>query len=284
MKIKLAIIGDPIDHSESPAVHGAALGEIGMECDYAKVRVTPDTLADFLKQAVADGVTGFNVTMPLKAEIIPYLTGINEKAERFHSVNTVRVREGKLYGYNSDADGLIAALRFQGFEPRGSHFVILGAGNAAGPFAMTAAAEGARKITILNRDLPRAEELCQDIAKMAEVETAFDDFETDTIQSRLEDCDILVNATPLGMHGFDKDFDDLSFLDGLKPGALVSDMIYNPSRTKLLKAAEERNFEVMNGYGMLVAQALISDEIYTDTKIEMQTVYPKVLEKLGMTL
>ena len=135
--IRLAVIGDPIEHSLSPAVHGAALDRLGVEYEYKKVHVRPEELGEFVKTAKREGLDGFNLTMPHKVNILPYLSRIDDEARYYSAVNTVCIRNGELHGFNTDGIGYELALGRMGKKFSGSRLVVLGAGGAGGPAAGT---------------------------------------------------------------------------------------------------------------------------------------------------
>lgn len=278
--LKLAVIGDPIEHSFSPQVHGAALDALGVAYTYQKVRVPAGGLADFLPYARAEGIEGFNLTMPHKVDILPFLDEIDEEAQRFSSVNTVVVRDGRLCGFNTDADGYTAALRTAGHAMGGKRVLILGAGGVVRTLALKAAYEGAARIVILNRTADKAEAVCDLVRQKVPAELRADTLGMETLCAYAADCDVLIQATPLGMHGTGSDFTDFSFLDRMHPDALVSDLIYNPERTRLLQAASARGLAVQNGLGMLICQALLADRIYTGLDFKMEDLYPIVADTL----
>ncbi len=262
MKIKLAVIGDPIAHSKSPQIHETVLQELGLDYEYECVRVGRGGLEKFISYAKNKGMRGFNVTMPHKVDIIPLLDSIDQEAKMYHAVNTVKIEDGKLYGYNTDGKGYIEIISEMGFTCRDKNIVVLGAGGAAATVAMKAAAEGAASVTVLNRSRERSQMLYDNIKEKLGIEITLDGLETDTITRYCKSCDLLVNGTPLGMHGIDKNFDSFAFFESMKEGALVSDMIYNPPKTDFLKNAEEKGFKILNGLGMLIYQGLVADEIF----------------------
>lgn len=273
--LKLAVIGDPIEHSLSPLVHGAALDALGVEYEYKKVRVKCGELGDFIEYAKECKIDGFNLTMPHKTDIIPFLFDIDKEAEVFSSVNTVCIKDGRLYGYNTDAAGYRMSLEKCGYSFKNSKIVILGAGGVVRTLSKAAAVDGAESITILNRSKQKAEEICKSIDGLC-LKTDFGGFSADEIAKRCEGADILINATPLGMSGVESNFEDLSFLNALPKTALVSDLIYNPPMTEFLKEAKKRGNKILNGLSMLIYQALAADEHYLERKINMQSVYEKV--------
>ena len=154
-----AVIGDPIAHSLSPVIHGAVLSELGAAGRYDAIRVPRGELEGFVRSAGTSGLRGFNVTIPHKGDIIPFLDGTDDEARLCGAVNTVLVRDGRLSGFNTDMGGLSEALRYDGRGFRGSRVMILGAGGAARGAAFKAAKEGALSVVILARRRDRAREL-----------------------------------------------------------------------------------------------------------------------------
>lgn len=279
--IKLNVIGDPVMHSKSPIVHGKILGMLDIEYEYERVLVKKGALGEYIKNAVESGVTGFNLTMPHKVDVIPYLREIDEDARLFGAVNTVKIESGELFGYNTDAGGFILSLAENGFTADGKNIVILGAGGVASTLAVKLSILGAESITVLNRTKKKASEICENIESIRnefgiKTNVRYDGFDIDTIKSCVPGCDMLLNATPLGMTGVNTDYEDLSFFEELNAGAFVADLIYSPSKTKFLKRAEELGHRYMNGYGMLIGQAILADEIYLGKKLDVSEIYTKI--------
>ena len=278
--IRLAVIGDPIDHSLSPLVHSTILENLGIDYEYEKVQVKKGELESFLEYAKEKKFDGFNLTMPHKVDILPYLWEIDEEAERYGAVNTVKVKDGKLYGYNTDADGYVQSIKTLGIEIDKKNVVIMGAGGVVQTLALKTAIEGANEISIMNRTLSKAEE----ISKMVEIKTEkkcdFGGLEVTQLKEKMTNCHILINATPLGMHSVNKDFEDLSFINELPKGAVVSDLIYNPQKTTLLKKTEQLGYKTINGLGMLIFQAILADKIYLESDFDINKVYNNVIEKI----
>ncbi len=278
--LNLAVIGDPIAHSLSPKVHGAALEALKVPYTYRKIQVKKGELKDFLAYAKEQKIDGFNLTMPHKVDILPYLTEIDESAKRFEAVNTVKVKDGKLYGYNTDAKGYTVSLNHAGYQFKDSRVLILGAGGVVRTLALEAAFQGAKEILILNRTPAKAEEVVSSV--QAKVPTAITGgcLAEEELNCGCKDCDVFINATPLGMHGVEEDFQDLSFLEHLPKHALVSDLIYNPQTTTLLKRAKDLSLATLNGLGMLIYQALLADQIYLEDSFDMNPIYELVAEKI----
>ncbi len=279
--LNLAVIGDPIAHSKSPVIHSSVMEELKIPYSYSSFQVKKGELAEFLKLAIEKDIHGFNITMPHKADIIPFLDDIDEEAKRYQAVNTVKVENGKLYGYNTDADGYTVALRDAGGSFAGKNVVILGAGGVVTTLARKAAYEGAEKVSVLNRTLANAEAVATLVTSETGVKTESANFSTETLKRYAAQTDLLINATPLGMHGVSYDFEDFSFVYELKPEVLVSDLIYNPSETNLLKAAREHGCTTLNGLGMLLYQAFLADQIYTGTTFSFSDMKTRIENKVN---
>ena len=265
---RLAVIGSPIAHSLSPVIHMTAVPE----CTYDKIEVKKGGLQEFLEYA-KENLDGFNLTMPHKEDVIPYLDGISDDAKRFSSVNTVKVKDKKLYGYSTDAKGYVTALINKGYDPKGKKIVFLGAGGVAEPLVAALSEKGAGEIAVLNRTVSKAEAVVKNIENAKAMPLS-------EISVCCRDADILINGTPVGMEGVDAEFEDLTFLKELKATALVSDLIYAPRKTKLLKTAEELGYQIMNGLDMLIFQAILADEIFLDEKLDIYEIYKKVIKEL----
>ncbi len=278
--INLAVIGDPIDHSLSPAVHGAILNELQIPYHYQKVQVKKGELEQFLQFVIDEKIDGFNLTMPHKVDILPYLDEIDDEAVYFRSVNTVRVTNGKFYGYNTDAGGYVASLKQCGKTFSGNRVTFLGSGGVVRTLALKAAREGAEEIRVLSRRVSASEEVCSMVRTETGVRTLAAEMQMDTMTKICCDTDILIHATPLGMHGVTDNFTDLSFLDALPNHALVSDLIYNPEETLLIQEAKKCGCQTMNGLGMLIFQAILADEIYLGQEFDQKALYSLVYEKV----
>ncbi len=276
MAIRLAVIGDPIEHSLSPVIHKAALDCENEAWTYEKIRVERGKLGEFLKNGAARTLLGFNVTMPHKVDIIPLLDGIDDEAKRFNSVNTVRVKDGRMIGFSTDGIGCSRAVSEHGRHFSDSRIVILGAGGAASCAALKAASEGAAAITVLNRTAAAAERLAKNVSDRCGFSVKTGGMTAEEMHAACAECDILINSTPLGMHGVDADFSDLSFLGELGADALVFDMIYNPSETRFLAKARGLGLDTMNGLDMLIYQGFAADEIFLEKKLDFAALKEKI--------
>ena len=279
-KLRLDVVGDPIEHSKSPYIHKTVLAELNIPHEYRKVRVPKGQLEEYIKQLKRLEISGFNLTMPHKTDILPYLDYIDEEAKIFNSVNTVKVKDGKLLGYNTDSSGIMRAMTDKGFFATGKNIAILGAGGVASTAALKMAMENATDIRLFNRSLTSAKDIAQNVLGRTGKEISVHPFDYNALPASLKDCDILINCTPLGMTGTDCDFEDLSFLEFLKPGAIVYDLIYNPAETSLLKYAKGLGLETLNGLGMLIYQGLLADEIFLERKLDFDYLGEKIKDIL----
>lgn len=256
--MKLQVIGDPVLHSKSPALHGAMLAALGLDVPYTAHVVRRGELPDYLRWARDNGVTGFNATMPHKEDLIPLLDGLDPAARTISAVNTVCLRDGNWVGFNTDGAGAVAALRDGlGLDPSGLTVTLLGAGGAAKAVALALADAGAERVFVCNRTLSRAEELCAHDPASRLSPSGFD---PDTLSRRAAQSQLLVNCTNLGMADCPGQFEGFSFLDALPPDAGVFDLIYHPAETELLTQARRRGLPALNGLLMLVNQAVLALE------------------------
>ena len=281
--LKLAVIGDPISHSLSPIVHGAVLKQLDIPYEYLKIQVKKGELAEVIRFAKEEKVEGFNLTMPHKVDILPYLTYIDKDAEQLGSVNTVKVVDGKLYGFNTDADGYAESIKMLGRTFKNKNIVFLGAGGVVRALSQKSAIDGAKSISVVNRNKSEAEKICEITRGIGVTSMAYE-FDEENIDIASVECDILINATPLGMNGTKNDFEYFGFLKLLPKECLVSDLIYNPQKTTLLKRAEECGLVAINGLGMLIFQAVIADEIYSGIEIDKKQIYPIVCDSIRQCL
>ena len=277
--LKMAVMGDPIDHSLSPFMHGAVIEKHGFDALYIPVRVAPDETARFAGSAAFLGFCGFNATMPHKLRLLDIVDELDEKASAYQSVNTVRIRDGKLTGSNTDVDGLMTALDRREVPVRGADVMIIGAGGVAGALVRGFSARGASSVKVLNRTLSKARAVAEGIPGASALV-----MDKENLSETASGADLIVNCTPLGMAGVQEDFTDLSFLDDTK--AFVADLVYNPWQTSFLKYAEKRGLETMNGMPMLICQGLLSFQLFTDLRLDLQEeydyLYPLCRERLSL--
>ena len=284
--VDFAVVGDPIMHSLSPFIHGVVLGSLGANGSYEAIHVARGNIGEFVDKARKSGLKGFNVTIPHKKDIVAFLDSVDEEARLCGAVNTVANREGKLYGFNTDMQGLLEALKTEGSGFAERNVTVLGTGGAAGAIAFKAAREGAASVTVLGRRVYKAEEICENIKSApgkgdGKTTMRAGAMDMESLAEAASGADILINATPLGMSGIGEDFASLEFLKRLPREALVCDIVYKPPRTNLLREAASLGLKTQNGLGMLIYQALLADELFLDRKLDKPALYKIVSDALA---
>ena len=267
--MKLQVIGDPVLHSKSPAIHGAMLAALGLEdIPYTARVVRRGELPDYLAWAKENGVTGFNATMPHKEDLVPLMDELDDAARAIGSVNTVCLRGGKLCGHSTDGPGFLAALEYElHVDPAGRTIMLLGAGGAARAVACALARAGASHVFVCNRTVERAAALCE-LDPTGCLTPA--EFDRETLRGLAARSDLLVNCTNLGMEGCPGQFEDFSFLDALPQDGAAYDLIYHPAETELLRQARRRGLAGANGLSMLVWQAVLALEYFLDRPLDRE--------------
>ena len=276
---KLCVIGDPVLHSKSPLIQNAMIGELGLDYIYLCQPIPRGQGGRWLEAATVAGYAGFIATMPFKEELLPLMDQVEPFAQLCGAVNTVCIKDGKYYGYNTDGPGFLMALADLGVDPKGKRAVLLGAGGAAKAVALSLVQAGAEQVVICNRTLPKANELC----KLMPGRLLPCEFTIKKLCKQMEEADLLVNCTSLGMAGTGAEFPDLSFVEALPAGAAVCDAVYAPLETRLLKAARARGLRTMNGLGMLVGQAVLALEHFAGAPIDREKAKAAALKALGRT-
>ncbi len=254
------IIGWPVAHSKSPAIHRFWLGRLGLDGDYGRFPVVPENLGAAIKALPTLGLRGVNVTVPHKQAVIPFLDRLDPLAAKIGAVNTVVVEEGALVGYNTDAAGFLEPL---GPLLRDRHLYrmarVLGAGGAARAVAHALWSEGF-DLVIAARDVSKATALRAEFDAEDNRTCALDHFAAPTdfaFDNRAGILDLIVNTTPLGMTGQPPLAFDFSHAP---PGAVVYDAVYAPLETPLLREARVRGHPVIDGLSMLIGQAAAAFE------------------------
>jgi shikimate dehydrogenase len=254
------VIGDPIGHSLSPLIHRFVFRALGAEGTYEAVLVPPAGLPRFVEEARRFRRPGFNVTIPHKQSVIPFLDRLDAAAERVGAVNTVQWSGDGLIGFNTDVHGCRTALRRAGYRPGGRPVLLMGAGGAARAAAEALASLGVKALHVVEIDRPRMDRFKSDIESSQGIGIVPLTSE-DALQPVLEESELIVNATPVGMWPL-TDRSPVLDPDRISPSSLVFDMVPNPAETLLLRQAKSRGAGALSGLEMLVAQALAADEIW----------------------
>ena len=255
----LGVIGDPVAHTSSPAMHNAALKALGLDYVYVAFHVAPDALPQALAGMRALELAGLNVTVPHKQAVMAHLDEISPEAQAIGAVNTVCNRDGKLLGFNTDAFGIIESLKADGgMDSLPGRVVLLGAGGAARAilYALLAREEVA-EVLLLNRTVEKAEALKGDLDVAGKVRIG-----SLADSGAIADAGLVINATSIGMHPHE-DTSPLADCSCLHAEMLVADIVYNPLETILMRQARSVGARAINGLGMLAWQGARSFEIWT---------------------
>lgn len=274
---QLYVIGDPVAHSLSPLLHQAMIDQTGAAYRYDVRTVRPEELPAFVRWAKDGGCAGFNVTMPHKEAILPLLDEVDATAASCGAVNTVCIREGRAIGHNTDGTGFLDSLAGQGFYPQGRTVLLLGAGGAAKAVGHALAAAGAGRVIVCARRLERAAALAAQLPGCGEGIV----LAQDAIQQAAAACDLLVNATPLGMADSPA-FAGLNFLQAMPPHAVVYDLVYHPRRTALLEAAAQQGLRTVGGIDLLIRQAVRAFTFFTGETPDTAALYATLRAPLGL--
>ena len=269
---ELYVIGDPIAHSLSPLIQNTMISALGLKYEYSVKCVKAGQTAEFLMEARKSGCAGFNATMPHKTELVALVDTLSEDAALYGAVNTVAIRGGGAHGYNTDGIGFLQSIIENGINPVNRRAAVLGAGGAGRAVTLKLAQSGCDRIFVCNRTAEKALALAGEFPGIIEAR----DFSQKTLAETADECDMLVNCTPAGMDGVGSSFEGLDFLNRLGEGVPVVDIVYNPSKTELLAAAEKAGHPIMNGLSMLMWQALFSLERFAETRIDPDFVMPMV--------
>ncbi|WP_427050561.1 shikimate dehydrogenase [Paenibacillus sp. TC-CSREp1] len=275
LPVLLGVMGDPIAHSKSPAMHNAALQAAGVAGMYMPLHVKPDQLQAAIRGITALGYRGVNVTIPHKEQVMQYLDVIDESARLIGAVNTIVNDNGILTGYNTDGMGYVRSLKEEAVpQIEGKRIAVLGAGGAARGVIYALALEKPERISILNRTADRAAALAEDLRNynLGDISGSgmYD------AQAVLSDADIVINTTAAGMHPHVHDLP----VDPvwIREGAAVSDLIYNPLETRLLRESRMRDCTVHGGLGMFIYQGAIAFEHWLGIPAPIDTMRRAVLD------
>ncbi|WP_405307975.1 shikimate dehydrogenase [Methanobrevibacter sp.] len=263
MKIKgstniVGLIGHPVEHSFSPPMHNAAFDALNMDYAYVAFDVNPNDLKSAIEGAESLNIKGFNVTIPHKVDVMQYLDELDEVARLIGAVNTIDFKN--LKGYNTDGIGAVKAIE-EVTSIKNKNVVVAGAGGASRAISFYIAKYGAESLTILNRNEAKAESLASDVSDSGLIgEVASDSI--NAIGNYMESADVLIDATPLGMHPNIND-EPIVKADMMDEDLVVFDAVYNPNETVLIKEAIKANAKPVYGIKMLLYQGAESFKIWT---------------------
>ena len=252
---KLGVIGNPIAHTLSPLIQTKLAQFLGLCCEYLPYKV--EDVKEFAEFSKREKFDGFNVTIPHKKDIIGVLTKCDDYAKACGAVNTVKITDGVLKGYNTDGEGIYFSLLQNEINPENKKVMVIGAGGAAVSICCKMLSVNA-SVTVL----------CRDTKKFSMEGVTALEMTPENLKVTAEVSDIIINATPLGMEGIDEDFTDFSFLDNTN--AFVYDIVYKPFETNLVKESKKRGLKAENGLSMLINQAIFAFSIFTDRQFDFE--------------
>jgi len=263
MKIKgstniVGLIGHPVEHSFSPPMHNAAFDALCMDYAYVAFDVNPNDLKTAIEGAQSLNIKGFNVTIPHKVDVMQYLDGLDEVARLIGAVNTIDFKN--LKGYNTDGIGAVKAIE-EVTSIKNKNVVVAGAGGASRAISFYIAKYGAESLTILNRNESKAERLAGDVSDSGLISEVASD-SINLIDNYMENADVLIDTTPLGMHPNIND-EPIVKAEKMDENLVVFDAVYNPNETVLLKEAIKANAKPVYGIKMLLYQGTESFKIWT---------------------
>ena len=274
----ICLLGSPVAHSISPAMHNEAFAYHKLDYVYLAFDVAPERFCQVVDALTVMNARGFNCTMPHKRLMYERADRLSPEAQLIGAVNTVVQEDGVLTGYNTDGKGYMAAVRDAGYEIIGEKMTLLGAGGAAASIISQAALDGVSEIDLLARkgkswdaiqevvDRINGRTKCQ--VRMYELQ------DREQMKKSIQESRILVNASSVGMSPHEDGclVPDLTFLHG---GLIVSDVIYNPRETKLLRMAKEAGCPVFNGMYMLLYQGAYAFELWTGKEMPAELIKEK---------
>jgi len=275
-KTKLCIIiGNPIEHSLSPAIHNAAFSALGLNFAYTAHRVEDVEAA--VKGIRALGIRGASVTIPHKLAVIPFLDQVDPVASWIGSVNTIVNEDGRLLGSNTDGEGAMKALIEAGVKLSGKRVLMIGSGGAARAVGFTLAAKAKLgSLTILGIIEPELKKLAGDIAEKTPIKAKGRRMKDEVLAEEIRKADLLIQCSPVGMHPKVDETPVPAKL--LRKDLIVMDIVYNPRETRLLREARETGAQTIPGLEMFLNQAVLQFEKWTGKPAPTEVIR-SVLEK-----
>ena len=272
------VIGNPIKHTLSPTIQNAAFNHLKLDFVFLAFEVKAVELENALRGMRGFGIHGLNVTMPYKNKVISYLDELDSPVQFLGSANTILNEDGKLSGFSTDGVGARNALKENGIDLSDKKVLLLGAGGAAKAIAFSFAQE-AGSFCILNRDSEKAIMLAYALNHIFGTKIAGGALSSSAVQKNLQDADIVVNATSVGMHPHVNQ--SLVAPQWIKPNLTVMDIVYNPFETKLAKDAKAAGAKIISGVEMLIYQGAASFKIWTGKSAPIEVMKNAALTRLG---
>jgi len=274
-----AVIGNPVAHSLSPAIHNAAFEELGLDFVYVACRVE-DVKNALAGMRALESFRGMSVTIPHKIEAMQHLDEIDAVDRSIGSINTVINEKGKLVGLGTDGPGALKAIVDAEVEMEGKNILMLGGGGASRAISFTLA-RNARlgKLSILDIDENMLQELTADLKTGTDTFIQSTLLTASSLAAQMEDADVIIHCTPIGMHPNENA--SLIPAEFFRPEQVVFDIVYTPLDTKLLTEAKSRGLKVISGIDMFINQAVLQFEHFTGVDAPVEVMRRVVLEQLG---
>lgn len=271
-----ALIGTPVGHSKSPVMYNYSFKKLDLDYRYLAFDITVDKVKEALLAIKTFNIKGANVTMPCKSAVTEYMDELSPAARIIGACNTIVNDNGKLVGHITDGVGYVRNLKENGIEVKGKKITIMGAGGAATAIQVQCALDGAREISIFNpKDdfYKRAEQTVENIKKDVPecVVNLYDLEDTNKLYEEIESSDILTNATLIGMKPYDNET-NIKDTSVLRKDLVVTDVVYNPKKTKMIEDAEANGCKAIGGLGMLLYQGAEAFNLYTGLEMPVEEV------------
>ncbi|WP_419726849.1 shikimate dehydrogenase [Terrisporobacter petrolearius] len=275
----LGLIGSPVGHSGSPAMYNYSFELLDMDYKYLVFDIKLDKVENAISAIKTFNMKGANVTMPCKSAVCDYMDELSPAARIIGACNTIVNDNGKLIGHITDGQGYVRNLKEKGVEVEGKKLTIMGAGGAATAIQVQCALDGAREIAIFNKKdnfFERAQKTVEDIKK--EVPTCiinlYDLNDTEKLYDEIANSDILTNATLVGMKPYENDTNILD-TNVFRNDLVVTDVVYNPIKTKMILDAKDKGCKVIGGKGMLLYQGVEAFKLFTGKDMPVKEVRAK---------
>ncbi|MDY7030373.1 MAG: shikimate dehydrogenase [Thermodesulfobacteriota bacterium] len=273
-----AVVGNPIAHSLSPAIHNAAFAECGLDFVYVAFRVE-DIKHSLMGMRAMENFRGMSVTIPHKVESMKYLDDIPDVDRHIGSINTIINEQGRLMGLGTDGPGALKAIVDAGIVLEGRNVLLLGAGGAARAIAFTLAGQtGLSQLGLLDVDKGMLKRLASDLKRDTNASIKAEEITSENLSRMVEEAHLIMNCTPVGMHPHVSE--SLVPVELLRPDQVIFDIVYNPLETQLCAEAKVRGLKVIHGVEMFVNQAVLQFERFTGVNAPIDVMRRVVMEHL----
>lgn len=276
-KTRLAVLlGCPVEHSLSPAMHNAAFQRLGMDCIYAALEVSPERMASAVETVRSSSILGANVTVPHKEAVMPFLDQVDPEADWLRSVNTLVKKKGKLFGTSTDGPGFLRSLGTHARKIKGANVLLIGAGGGSRSVGGALVGAGAKRILVMDLAQNRVNDLVHMLkARRKSLESG--GISKAEAERSMGDFSMVIQATPVGLHPGDA---SPVSLRGARKGAFAFDLIYHRP-TEFLTEAKREGLVGMDGLGMLLHQGALSFEHWTGKKAPVSVMREALCRALG---